>query len=483
MRNTRLSIFILISVSLTPVNFVNAQTLFDGSSAEDIETVRIVASGRRYSPRQSVAPGGTPAHTSDYVVDVVWNPGEWQAREEWEMHTVYPAEADLAFTLTYHETAGIKTGRDHFRSPVGGGVGPLEPARIGANFKDLWLTNPIVLSAYAEALPASPISRGSKNLERVTLWAHDTEWAMIVDPATGLPVELTTTEADPTSAQAPNQVVFSDWRDVSGVPFPFQIEQYLNGELLRREIRSTIEVNSQNHQLEVPSDLDATDETLWEWGWTRSHVFLARMAMGGPIDAPEIENVEFNEVGPGIYHVVGSSHHGLAIIGPNGIAMVDAPWYPERSSTILRLMEERWPELPVRYIILTHHHDDHSGGFRSFVEAGATLVAHQGAVPYFEEAMKLAGHSNTRAISVGDRITLGDINRSVQVFDVPNSHSDAALMIYVPDTRLMFIADLFSPNHDLHFGKEDVFDAVRYRGLDVERYVGGHGDGYESGPD
>lgn len=483
MPNTRLLLSIVVLVSLAPVSFTSGQGLLDGSSVADIETVRIVASGRRYSPRQSVAPGGTPAHTSNYVVDVVWNPGEWQAREEWEMHTLYPAEADLAFTLTYHETAGIKTGRDHFRSPVDGGVDPLEPARIGANFKDLWLTNPLVLSAYSEALPGSPISVGGRDLERVVLRAHSTEWVMIVDPATGLPVELSTIEADPSSAQAPNQVIFSDWRDVSGVPFPFQIEQYLNGKLMRREIRSTIEVNAGEHQFEIPNDLQETDAALREWGWTRSHVLLARMGMGGPIDAPEIENVEFNEVGPGIYQVAGSSHHGLAVIGPNGIAMVDAPWYPERSATILRLMGERWPELSVRYIILTHHHDDHSGGFRSFVEAGATLVAHQGAVPYFEEAMKLAGHSNKRVISVGDSVTLSDIGRSVEVYDLPSSHSDAAVMVYVPDTSLMFTADVFSPGQNLHFGKEDLFDAVRYRGLDVERYVGGHGAGYESGPD
>ena len=82
-----------------------------------------------------------------------------------------------------------------------------------------------------------------------------------------------------------------------------------------------------------------------------------------------------------IYQVAGSGHHALAIIGSTGIAVVDAPWFPERSATILRQMAERWPELPIRYIIVTHHHIDHTGGFRSFVEAGATLVAHEDLVP------------------------------------------------------------------------------------------------------
>ena len=296
--------------------------------SENIETVRIVASGQRYSPRQSVAPAGTPRHTANYDVTVTWNPGGWQAREEWLQHNLYPLETDLPFTMTYHETAGIKDGRDSFGlpSPV---VGPMDAARIGANFKDLWLTNPIILSGYSDALPATPISLGGVTMERVVLSAHDTQWVMIVDPATGLPVEVTTTEADPNNAQAPNRVVFSDWREVSGVPFPFQVEQFINGRLLRREIRSSIEVNPRNanRQLELADDLEGTDEALRDWGWSMSHLLLARAGLGGPADTPQIENVQFNEVGPDIYQVAGGSHHGLAIVGPDGIAMVDAPWF------------------------------------------------------------------------------------------------------------------------------------------------------------
>jgi len=401
------------------------------------------------------------------------------------MHTVYPADTVLEFTMTYDETKGIKEGRDNYAA-TGPSTTPIGAARIGANFKDLWLTNPIILGAHAEAvLPASPISIDGIPLERVEFWAHNTQWTMIINPGTGLPAEVITTEADPHNAQAANRVVFSSWRDVAGVPFPFQVEQYVNGKLMRREIRSSIEVNPRRADIDVPRGLEDMDADLRAWGWARSHLLLARAGLGGPQDTPQISNVVFNEVGPDIYQVAGGTHHGLAIIGPDGIAMVDAPWFPERSVVILEQMLERWPNLPMRYIILTHHHIDHTGGFRSFVEAGATLVAHGDAVPFFEEALKLAGHPNTRAVSVDDSAALEGIGRRIEVFDVPNSHSDAAVTVYVPDTKLLFNADLFSPGRDRQFPMwmNGLLNSVRYHGIEVERHVGGHGSGYGPAPE
>ncbi len=477
MLNPTVLLSIVLVIYLAPIHVASSQSVFDASLAGNVDTVRIVASGQWYTPRQSVAPGGQPRHTSDYDVTVTWNPGAWQAHEEWEMHTIYPLDNELSFTMTYRETAGIKGGRDSFL--VASEPGPIAGARIGANFKELWIANPIILSAYAEALPATEYSQGGVTLQRVVLSAHDTEWVMVIDPDSGLPLEMTTLEADPNNAQAPNRAVFSDWREVSGVPFPFQVEQYLNGQLLRREIRSAIEVNPRNaaRQLQLPDDLEDTDEALRDWGWSMSHLLLARAGLGGPSDTPQIDNVELNEVGPDIYQIAGGSHNGLAIVGPDGIAVVDAPWFPERSATVLEILAERWPGLPVRYIILTHHHIDHTGGFRGFVEAGATLVASEGAVPFYEEALTLAGHPSTSTVAVGDHATLEGIGRTIEVYDIPNSHSDATVAAYVPDAKLIFNADLFSPGRDLQFElwMAEFFASVEYHGLDVERHVGGHG--------
>ena len=481
MSNAHYLSIVACAASFVPFQLAAAQTLFDA----DVDTVRIVASGQRFTPRQSVMPGGGPRHTADYDVTVTWEPAAWEAREEWVMHTIYPADTVLEFTMTYGETAGFKEGRNNYAAP-GPSSAPMGAARIGVNFKDLWITNPIILGAHAdEILAPTPISMDGRPMHRMTLWAHDTEWTMIVDPGTGLPAEVITTEADPHTAQASIRVLFSSWREVSGVPFPFQVEQYVNGKLMRREIRSSIEVNPRNADIDVPSDLGDTDEAMRAWGWDRSTLLLARAGLGGPQDEPQISNVELVEVGPNIYQVAGGTHHALAIIGPDGIAMVDAPWFPERSQVILEQLHARWRALPVRYIILTHHHIDHSGGFRSFIEAGATLVAHADTVPFFEEALRHAGHPNTRSVSVSDSASLEGIGRRIEIFDIANSHATGYVAAYVPDAKLMFNADLFSPNRDRQFPPwlNGFLNSIRYHGIAVERHVGGHGSGYGPAPD
>ena len=477
----------IVALALLSGHAAVAQAPFDPSLMETVETVRIAASGQRFTPRQSVAPGGSPRHTADYDVTVTWNPGEWQAREEWQLDTLYPLQSSFAYTMTYGELAGVKDGKDNFRAALDGPT-PLAAARIGANFKDLWLTNPLILSAHSEAsLPPVEFASGGTARQRIALSALGTEWTLVVDPTTGLPHEITTMEQDPTNGEAPNRVVFSDWRDVSGVPFRFQVEQFLNGRLLRREIRSAIEVNPADADsvLALPDDIEAEDTAQRDWGWAMSHLLLARAGLGGPADTPQIENVSLHEVGPDIYQVIGGSHHGLAIVGPDGIAVVDAPWYPERSDTLLRQLEDRWPGQPVRYIIMTHHHLDHSGGFRSFVEAGAMLVAHEDAVPFYEEALALAGQRSASVVAVGGSAALEGIGRAIGIHEIPNSHSDAAVAAYVPDTKLLFNSDLYSPGRELQFpvSMQALFAAVRYHGLDVERHVGSHGLGYDSEPE
>ena len=464
-----------------------AQAPLDSSLVETVETVRITASGQRFVPRQSLTPGGAPRHTANYDVTVTWNPGGWQAREEWQLDTVYPLETSFAYNMTYGESAGVKDGQDNFRAALDGPT-PLAAARIGANFKDLWLTNPLILAAHTEAsLPPAVFASGGSTLQRITLSAHDTEWTLVVDPSTGLPEAVTVTEQDPLNGEGPNRVVFSDWREVSGVPFPFQVEQYLNGGLLRREIRSAIEVNPADAAsvLAVPEGIEPGNAAHRDWGWGMSHLLLARAGLGGPADTPHFDNVEFLEVGPDIYQIVGGSHHGLAVVGPDGIAVVDAPWYPERSETLLRQLEERWPDLSVRYIVMTHHHLDHSGGFRSFLEAGATLVAHEDAVSFYEEALAMSGFRGSSTVAVDGHAELHGIGRSIGIYDIPNPHSDAMVGAYVPDTRLFFNSDLYSPGRELQFpvSMQALFTAVRYHGLDVERHVGSHGIGYDSEPE
>ncbi len=469
----------LAVIGSTGATLAAAQAVFE--IAADVSTVRIESTGQQYTPRQSTTPDGVSRHTADYGLTVVWEPGEWRAREEWEIHRVYPNFSDLSFAMTFHESFGLTVGHDS--GAPGPETRPMSGARISASFKELWLTNPLILAAHAETVPGAEFVVDDRRYERLSLFSHDTQWSMVLDSSSGLPVEVVTIEVDPHRGEIQNRVVFSDWRDVSGIPFPYQMEQFLDDKLLRRETRESIIVNP-TVELGLPEDLQDTSDELSQWGWSMSHFFLARAGFGAPQDFPDRHTVSLLEVGEDIYQVQGGGgSNNLLVVGPEGLAIVDAPWFPERSQAVLTYLAERWPGKPLKYVILTHHHIDHTGGFRAYVEAGATLVTSRDNSEFFINALERAGRGATSVIAVGQRATLEGIGRPIEAYDIVNSHADGTLAAYVPDARLVFATDLFSPGRPRRDEVEALWiselqASLKFHGVEVERYVGGHGEGY-----
>ena len=334
-----------------------AQTFFDASLTEAVETVRITASGQRFVPRQSLTPGGAPRHTANYDVTVTWNPGAWQAREEWQLDTVYPLQTSFAYNMTYSELAGVKDGQDNFRAALDGPT-PLAAARIGANFKDLWHTNPLILAAHSEAsLP--PVEFDTRRQRPATHRADGPRHG--VDPGRRSPPRACRRRSpswnrtpctarariawsSPTGRRSPacrsrsrSSSISTAWTAAPGNPVGHR------GEPRRRGQRAHGTGRHRARQCRSP-------------GLGMGHVAHAARPRRPRRDLPiprKSRTSSFLEVGPDIYQIIGGSHHGLAVVGPDGIAVVDAPWYPERSDTLLRLLAERWPDRPRAL----HHHD------------------------------------------------------------------------------------------------------------------------------
>lgn len=444
-----------------------------------IKTVRIVATGSRYEPLQYITPYLQSRHVSDYKLTTIWNPAGQQAREDWNLHTIYPFPATLSFWAVYHEQQGERQGRDGFR-PSSEGI--VQPARIGAVFKDLWLSNPTILADYGDAASAEPVVRDGVQYESRTLTAHGTEWQILVDPASGLPAEVSTLEIDPLEGEVTNRIVFSDWREVSGVQFPFKLAQYIDDKIIRRETRQSITVNPAGIEdaLKLTGGHDQKpDADLRQWGWSMSHFFHRRMAMGAPSDADQSKAIKFNEVGDDIYQVVGSSHHNLVIAGPDGLAIVEAVWYPRRSEAILRELHKKWPDKPLKYVILTHHHLDHAGGLLPYAAAGATVVTGASNEAYFNRILGKSSVEAAELKAVGDHATLKAIGRNIEVYQVRVGHANGYLAVYIPDEKMLFNSDLYSPGRPTQQKEwaKELLDAVEFYGLDVTTHVGGHGMG------
>src|SRR5579871_2687003 len=87
------------------------------------------------------------------------------------------------------------------------------------------------------------------------------------------------------------------------------------------------------------------------------------------------------KVGDGIYAAIGTdggkagSNAGF-IIGNNGVVVVDT--FEDQAPARDLLAEIRKiTNLPIRFVVNTHYHLDHTGGNAVFAQAGATILAHR----------------------------------------------------------------------------------------------------------
>ena len=89
---------------------------------------------------------------------------------------------------------------------------------------------------------------------------------------------------------------------------------------------------------------------------------------------PEDVKIETVNVAPGIYMLVGRGGNIGLTVGADGAAIIDdqfADMVPKIRSAVALLSEK-----PVKFVINTHLHGDHTGGNDAFGAAGAVIIAH-----------------------------------------------------------------------------------------------------------
>jgi glyoxylase-like metal-dependent hydrolase (beta-lactamase superfamily II) len=76
--------------------------------------------------------------------------------------------------------------------------------------------------------------------------------------------------------------------------------------------------------------------------------------------------------------LAGGTHNVLFVAFNDHVLVIEAPeqiLYAGNSTQALAKIKETVPVKPIKYLVLTHHHSDHAGGFREYVNEGTTIVA------------------------------------------------------------------------------------------------------------
>ena len=178
-------------------------------------------------------------------------------------------------------------------------------------------------------------------------------------------------------------------------------------------------------------------------------------------DARATSSLRLNEIAPGVLHVVGGSHNSLLVEMADHLVMVDAPVSDEQSLWVMNAARQRFPGKPIRWLVLTHHHMDHAGGVRAIVADGAVLVVGAPAREHYRRLlaapmsrnpdMKPVDFSQVPILEVPESHVMSD-SRGRQVIAYAmqdNPHAKGLLMVYVPDAKLGFVTDVWTPGPPL----------------------------------
>jgi glyoxylase-like metal-dependent hydrolase (beta-lactamase superfamily II) len=146
----------------------------------------------------------------------------------------------------------------------------------------------------------------------------------------------------------------------------------------------------------------------------------------------------------------------VAIDQKDHIVLVEGPQSEARSAAVITKAKETIPGKPIRYLINSHVHFDHSGGLRTYVDEGATIVTHEMNRPYYENAWaaprtlnpdRLAQSKKTATFATfTDKHVLTDGARTIEIHQIAGSgHNDGFAMVYLPKEKILIEGDAYTP--------------------------------------
>jgi glyoxylase-like metal-dependent hydrolase (beta-lactamase superfamily II) len=215
--------------------------------------------------------------------------------------------------------------------------------------------------------------------------------------------------------------------------------------------------------------------------------------------APAALPFVLKQVGPGVYAAIDGPEHKSGsnagfVIGDDGVLVVDAFFTQEAARALVAEIRRLTPR-PIRYIVNTHYHADHTGGDQVLRDAGAVIIAHKNVrgwvrtdnINLFGDRITPELKARIQALPLPDLVTDKDLtvwlgSRKVLVSNVLG-HTGGDLTIFVPDAKVLFTGDMLwrkiAPNLiDGSVREWAASDAAfaAMPGAAAIRYVPGHGD-------
>ncbi len=192
----------------------------------------------------------------------------------------------------------------------------------------------------------------------------------------------------------------------------------------------------------------------------------APLTVAAQQDFSQVE-IRTEMVADGLYVLFGAGGNIGVSVGEDGAFLVDDQYAPLTEKILAAVAAVT--DQPVRWVLNTHWHGDHTGGNENLGGAGATIVAHENVYRRLNPAefADLMGRSQQSApeglpvVTFNDRVSFHWNGEDIRVNHMPNAHTDGDALVF------------FTNADAVHMG--DTFFNGRYPFIDVDSGGGVHG--------
>jgi glyoxylase-like metal-dependent hydrolase (beta-lactamase superfamily II) len=233
---------------------------------------------------------------------------------------------------------------------------------------------------------------------------------------------------------------YSNWKDFNGVKFPTHILQH-------QGVPAFFELNVADVKPNAPVDLTQPQGRGGRGGGAGGRGGPGR----GEAPAPKPE-----DLGGGFWLITGG--YGAVVANfKDYIVVIEGPQNDMRANQIIAEAKQLVPNKPIRYVINTHAHFDHSGGLRAFVAEGATIITHKANKPYYEKIFKdphtlvpdtlsqKTPQPKVKIETMTEKKVLTDGEHTIEIHHLQNStHDLGMLVVYLPKQKALIEADEFN---------------------------------------
>jgi glyoxylase-like metal-dependent hydrolase (beta-lactamase superfamily II) len=212
---------------------------------------------------------------------------------------------------------------------------------------------------------------------------------------------------------------------------------------------------------------------------------------GGPAPAaPQLATgpPPVERIGEGVVKI-GGNYVSLAIDMGDHLLVVESGQNDARGGAVMSAAKQAIPGKPIRFVVNSHPHFDHAGGLAAAVAEGATILTHRNNEAVLErllsgprtligDALSKVSNRRTNVVQpVGDAdMRKGTNGKVVELYRLPNEHSDGLLAVYLRSEKALWTADIsvVNPNPAQAAVVRSAVAALDRLKLDYESWIPAH---------